>query len=171
MEDFSENFMPEAGDFHREEAMRHFQEAYEKQMKGELQPAIALYQKSLELFPTAEAYTFLGWAYSMQGRYDAAIGECEKAIKMDPDFGNPYNDIGAYLIEKGRLDEAVDWLEKATQAKRYESYCYPYYNLGRIWERKGNWFRAYEAYQNALKDNPEYTLAQKAMARIQGMMN
>ena len=171
MTDFSPNFSPEGDEAHREEAQRHFQEAYEKQMKGELQPAIALYQKSLELFPTAEAYTFLGWAYSMQGRYDAAIMECEKAIKLDPDFGNPYNDIGAYLIEKGKLDEAVDWLEKATQAKRYESYCYPYYNLGRIWERKGNWFRAYEAYQNSLKDNPAYTLAQKAVTRLQGMMN
>ncbi len=163
--------MGEAWNDYQDEAQRFFHEGYDKQMAGQLEEAIGCYKKSIELLPTAEAHTFLGWAYSFQGRYDEAIAECHTAIDLDPDFGNPYNDIGAYLIEKGKLDEAVDWLEKATQARRYESYCYPYYNLGRIWEKKGHWLRAYEAYQNALKDNPQYTLAQKAVARIQGMMN
>ncbi len=168
---FSDPYLSPSDGFSQEEALRLLQEAYEKQMQGELEPAIALYKKSLELFPSAEAFTFLGWAYSMQGRYDAAIEECKKAIEVDPDFGNPYNDIGAYLIEKGKIEDAIEWLEKAVQAKRYESYCYPHYNLGRIWEKKGNWFRAYECYHNALKDNPQYTLAQKAVTRVQGMMN
>lgn len=163
--------MSEADSYYQSEASRYFQEAYEKQSEGELEEAIRLYQKSIELFPTAEAYTFLGWVYSFQGRYDAAIEECHKAIHVDPEFGNPYNDIGAYLIEKGRFDEAIPWLEKATQAKRYESYCFPHYNLGRIWEKKGDWEKALQAYQTALKDNPQYTLAAKALKRIQGMMN
>ena len=51
--------------------------------------------------------------YSFQGRPDDAIAECKIAIAVDPDFGNPYNDIGAYLIELGREEEAVTWLERA----------------------------------------------------------
>jgi hypothetical protein len=35
------------------------------------------------------------------GLTDDAITECHHAIEVDPDFGNPYNDIGAYLIEQG----------------------------------------------------------------------
>ena len=163
--------MGEADSFYRTEAERHFQEAYEKQSQGNLDGAITLYKKSIELFPTAEAYTFLGWAYSFQGRYDDAIEECRKAIKVDPDFGNPYNDIGAYLIEKGRFDDAIPWLEKATQAKRYESYCFPHYNLGRVWEQKGDWEKALQCYENALRDNPQYTLADRALRRLRGMMN
>lgn len=163
--------MGDADSYYKNEALRFFQEGYEKQTQGELDTAINLYKKSIEIYPTAEAYTFLGWAYSFQGRYDDAIGECQKAIAVDPDFGNPYNDIGAYLIEKGRFDEAIPWLEKATKAKRYESYCYPHYNLGRIWEQKGDWERAANCYQSALFDNPHYTLAEKALKRIQGMMN
>ena len=50
-------------------------------------------------YPTAEAYTFLGWTYHFQGRIEDAIAECKRAIEVDPEFGNPYNDIGAYLIE------------------------------------------------------------------------
>ena len=102
------------------QAEKFFHEAYEKHMQGKVDEAIKLYQQSLEKCPTAEAHTFLGWAYSFKGRYDDAIAECKQAIDLDPDFGNPYNDIGAYLIEKGQYDDAVEWLEKAVVAKELE---------------------------------------------------
>src|SRR5437762_8933331 len=96
------------------------QDAYQAQMEGDYDRAVELYQSSLELHPTAEAHTFLGWTYHFQGRIDEAIAECKRAIELDPDFGNPYNDIGAYLIEQNRFDEAIPWLERATEARRYE---------------------------------------------------
>ena len=163
--------MGDADSYYQEEAHRYFSDAYQKQVDGNLDEAIGLYQKSLELFPTAEAHTFLGWAYSFQNKYDEAIEECRKAIALDPEFGNPYNDIGAYLIEKGKIEEAIPWLEKATAAKRYDSYCFPHYNLGRIWEKKGNWVRALDYYDRSLKDNPDYTLARKALARLKAQLN
>ena len=148
-----------------------FQRAYDRQMNGSLEEAVTLYKESLALHPTAEAHTFLGWTYSFLGRLDDAMEECRKAIATDPDFGNPYNDIGAYLIELNRLDEAVPWLEKALQAPRYESPCYPHLNLGRIWERKGEWERAGVEYRKALQANPKYELAARALGRIVGMLN
>lgn len=163
--------MTDQGTQEKEEAIELFKKAYELQMKGALEEAVELYQKSIQLYPTAEAYTFLGWTYSFMGRYDEAIQECYKAIETDPDFGNPYNDIGAYLIEKGRLDEAIPWLEKAACAIRYENYCFPHLNLGRIWERKGQWYKAMEEYQKALQANPNYILAAQALGRIRGMLN
>lgn len=161
----------EKGKDPKEMAIDLFRQAYGLQMKGELDKAAGLYRKSIEVFPTAEAYTFLGWTLSFMGKYDEAIVECRKAIQVDPDFGNPYNDIGAYLIEKGRMDEAIPWLEKATQAKRYESYCFPHYNLGRIWEKKGDWDRAIAYYESAVKSNPDYTLAFRALNRLLGLLN
>jgi Tfp pilus assembly protein PilF len=155
----------------KREAEELFHRAYELQMKGELEQAETHYKRSLELNPTAEAHTFLGWTYSFMGRYDDAIEECKKAIALDPSFGNPYNDIGAYLIETGRLDDAIPWLEKAITSPRYDNYCFPHLNLGRIWERKGLWYKAMEAYQKALEANPKYTLAMKALGRIRGMLN
>ena len=155
----------------KELAFQYFNEAYEQQMKGDLEQAVMLYRKSLELYPTAEAYTFRGWTYSFMGKYDEAIAECHKAIATDPDFGNPYNDIGAYLIELDRYDEAIPWLEKAIHAKRYESYCFPHLNLGRIWEKKGDYFKALTCYENALKMNPDYTLARISLQKLQALMN
>ncbi|MBI4487439.1 MAG: tetratricopeptide repeat protein, partial [Deltaproteobacteria bacterium] len=75
-------------------ALQLFNDAYRCQREGELEEAIRLYQKSIAVYPTAEAHTFLGWTYSFQGHYEEAIEECKKAIALDPDFGNPYNDIG-----------------------------------------------------------------------------
>ena len=155
----------------KDEALEVLQQGYDLQMKGKVEEAASLYRKSIELFPTAEAHTFLGWAYSTQGRHDDAISECKKAIEVDPEFGNPYNDIGSYLIDKGQLDAAIPWLEKAVHAKRYESYCYPHYNLGRIYEHKGDWFRALKSYQDSLESNPDYTLAARAASRIKGLLN
>lgn len=152
-------------------AMEYFQKAYELQMSGELEAAVINYKKSLEIWPTAEAYTFLGWTYSFQGKLEEAIAECKKAIATDPDFGNPYNDIGAYLIDLNRLDEAIPWLEKAIHAKRYEARCYPHYNLGRIWQQKGEFGKAIQCYRSSLKENPDYTLAQETLARLWGKMN
>jgi tetratricopeptide (TPR) repeat protein len=148
-----------------------FRKAYERQMKGEFEEAIKLYTESIDLYPTAEAYTFRGWTYSFMGMLDEAIEDCHRAIAVDPDFGNPYNDIGAYLIEKGQLDDAIEWLEKATHAKRYESPAFPHLNMGRVYEKKREWDKALECYQRALKINPKYDLAQKAFTRLRAMMN
>lgn len=123
--------------------------AYERQMQGDYQTAIQLYQASIAAHPTAEAHTFLGWTYSFLGRYDDAIAECKTAIEVDPDFGNPYNDIGSYLVHLGRIEEAIPWLEKAKQAPRYEPRHFPYLNLGRIYLKLGRVQEATREFEQA----------------------
>lgn len=153
------------------EAAFAFQEAYRLQMAGKLDEAIELYEKSISLRPTAEAHTFLGWTYSFKGDIDRAIAECHRAIAVDPDFGNPYNDIGAYLIERGDPHSAVPWLKKAMTAPRYECYFYPHFNYGRVLEQQGKLLEALEHYQAALDYNHNYTAATKAIRRIQCRVN
>jgi tetratricopeptide (TPR) repeat protein len=143
-----------------------FQEAYEHQMEGELEAAIELYQRSIETCPTAEAHTFLGWTYSFQGKLDEAIEECKKAIAIDPDFGNPYNDIGAYLIEKSQHGEAIPWLKKAAVAKRYENCHFAHYNLGRAYIALELLNKARLEFERALKLQPDYEVAQEALALV-----
>ncbi len=129
------------------EARRLFFTAYVLQLQGDVENAIDQYQRSIKVFPTAEAHTFLGWTYSWMGRYDDAIREAQQAITLDPEYGNPYNDIGVYLKEQGKLDEAIPWLMKATKAKRYASPHYPWMNLGHIWVQKGEWGMALSSYE------------------------
>jgi Tfp pilus assembly protein PilF len=154
-----------------EEAQRYFKMAYTSQMNGDLNEAIELYRKSIELHPTAEAHTFLGWTYSFQGNFEAAIEECKTAIRVDPDFGNPYNDIGAYMIKQGKFEQAIPWLELACTAPRYDAKFYPHYNLGRVHERLGDVLEAIDEYRKAAEIDPEYQPALQAAERLQAWMN
>jgi tetratricopeptide (TPR) repeat protein len=140
-------------------------------MSGDLARAIDLYQRSIAACPTAEAHTFLGWTYSFQGRLEDAIEECQKAIVVDPTFGNPYNDIGAYLIEMGRLDEAIPWLERATRATRYASPHFPRLNLARVYLAREMYSRALEEFQAVVDLRPDHEAAQRAVAAIRRKLN
>jgi tetratricopeptide (TPR) repeat protein len=154
----------------RQEAKEWVGKAYQLHMKGEVERAIALYTKSIEILPTPEAYTFRGWARSFEKDYAAAIEDCHRAIDLDPEFGNPYNDIGAYYLEQDEPDDAIPWLRMALKAKRYESYCFPHFNLGRVYEAKGQLGKALEHFQQALQEDPRYALAVKAVARVKGKL-
>jgi Tfp pilus assembly protein PilF len=155
----------------RAEAQRHFQQAYEAHMQGRLEEAAAHYQRSIALHPTAEAHTFLGWVYSHQGRPDDAITQCKIAIEVDPEFGNPYNDIGAYLIEMGREDEAVEWLERAKRAPRYEPRHYPYFNRARVHVKRHEILEAIRELERALSIEPRYVTARRELHRLRGLLN
>lgn len=154
-----------------EQAEFFFQEGYKHQMSGDLEAAIESYRRSIDLHPTAEAHTFLGWAYSFQGKIEEAIQECEIAIQIDPDFGNPYNDIGVYMIERGEYDEAIPWLLKAMEASRYEPRHYPHINLARVYVRKGKVQEAVAEIRKALVIEPDHTGARRELHRLIGMLN
>jgi tetratricopeptide (TPR) repeat protein len=152
-------------------AFKYFKIAYEHQMKGEFDQAILNYKKSLEIEPSAEAFTFLGWTYSFLGRIEEAIVECHKAIAIDPDFGNPYNDIGAYYLQLGEFEKAIAWLERAMGAKRYDNPEFPHCNLGKAYELKGLWPTAFGHYRKALEIRPDYEPAKSAIQRLEVFLN
>jgi len=123
---------------------------------GEYERAIEAYRASIADRPTAEAHTFLGWSLSYLGRIEEAIAHCKIAIKLDPNFGNPYNDIGVYLLNTGKLEEAVPWLEKAIASKRYCCYQFPHANLGRVLLMQGRVEEAKHSFERALEYDPRY---------------
>ncbi len=133
----------------RDRAEQLLQEALKEQMAKRYEAAVELYHKSITEYPTAEAHTFLGWTYSFQGRLDEAIAECRRAISLDPAFGNPYNDIGSYLMKQGKLEEAIEWLEKAKTAPRYEPRHFPYMNLARLYMALGRFEDASREFSQA----------------------
>jgi Tfp pilus assembly protein PilF len=138
---------------------------------GHLDDAVVLFTRSLRVHPTAEAYTFRGWAYSLAGRLEEAIEECRKAIATDPGFGNPYNDIGCYLMQQGKLDEAVSWLEQAKRAARYEPRHFPYLNLGRLRAARGEYAEAVAEFKGALEFSPGDALALKYLEALKRHVN
>ncbi|HXR34852.1 MAG TPA: tetratricopeptide repeat protein [Candidatus Binataceae bacterium] len=146
-------------------------EGLRAQQAGEMDTAIALYRDSIDLCPTAEAHTYLGWALSYQGKLDEAISNCHQAIAIDPDFGNPYNDIGVYLMQRNQPDEAIPWLEKAKLASRYEPRHYPYINLGHIYAARGELIKAIDEFKGALKLAPGDDRIRGQLAELSAKLN
>ena len=148
-----------------------WRQGYRYQTGGNVDRAIELYRESIELYPTAEAHTFLGWAMSFQGHLAEATEECLRAIEIDAEFGNPYNDIGVYLMQQDKLDESISWLEKAKQAKRYEPRQFPFLNLGRIYIRQGRWWEALREFEGAVRQAPRDVGAAKILHNLRGRLN
>jgi Tfp pilus assembly protein PilF len=158
-------------DAQRERARKLFERALECQQEGDLEGAIQLYQASIAAHPTAEAHTFLGWVYSFGHRYHDAIRECKRAISVDPTFGNPYNDIGSYLVQLGQDDDAVPWFYRAMDAPRYEAPHFPHLNLAKLYERRGDAVRALSELTKADQKMPEVAEIITEIRRLQGRVN
>lgn len=148
-----------------------FEQAHTAQLHGQLSEAVGLYRRSLRLYPTAEAYTFLGWSFSQMGHFEKAIGYCLRAIELDPNLSNPYCDIGAYLVQLNRGHEAMDWLHKACQARRYTHYYCALYNLGQLYECLGDEAHALSSYRLSLEQCPASDLTRQAYHRLLSRTN
>ena len=157
-------------DLLRHEALRLWAEGCRAHARKQFERAIHLYRQSIAVCPTGEAHTWLAWAYSRRGRVEAAIEECHRAIAVDPDFGNPYNDIGAYLVAAGELDEAEPWFALAKASQRYEPRHYPFLNLGRLFLAKGEPGRALEEFRGAVAHHPGDREALAAIGEIRALM-
>jgi Tfp pilus assembly protein PilF len=157
--------------FLRQRALELWNEGVQRHIRNDLDGAVRLYTRSIDICATAEAHTFRGWAYQGMGRLDDAIAECHRAIAVDPTLGNPYNDIGAYLIAKGEFDAAISWLDRAKQAPRYEPRHFPYMNLGRVYAAKGMISRAIAEFEQALELQPGDPVCIEMLARLRAALN
>ena len=94
---------------------------------------------------------------NIKGDPEGALKLCHQAIKLDPEFGNPYNDIGTILVAQKNFNDAIPWFKKAIKAKRYEPRHFPHINLAKIYIEMGESDLALAEYKEALKfdnDNP-----------------
>ena len=155
----------------KREALEQLEKGNQSHLQGDTDTAIDFYMDSIRLFPTADAHTYLGWMFSFQGRTEEAIEECHIAISLDPDFGNPYNDIGVYLIDLDRHDEAIPWLVRAKSARRYDPRHFPYLNLGRVFMHKKEYGKAFAEFRGALQLAPGDLQALGAARELQGLLN
>ena len=129
------------------------------------------FKKSVEIYPTADAYTYLGWMFTYDGLYTEAIDLCFKAIELDPDFGNPYNDIGVYLMRLGKLDSSIEWFIRASKAKRYEPKHFPHLNLAQVYLKQGKLSKAMMHLDKVLSLVPNHEQSMKLKLLLEPIVN
>jgi tetratricopeptide (TPR) repeat protein len=134
---------------------------------GDLDLAASTFQKSIEFQETAEGLTYLGWVLSLRGHFDEAIDLCHRALAIDCEFGNALNDLGSYLIQKNRYEEALPLLEKAKASRGYEPKHFPFINLGRAYSALGRFDDAIREFKEALKIVPGHHEIESVLRQLE----
>ena len=137
----------------------------EKKMYAE---AIREYEATIKIAPdSAGVYSNLGVVYYKTKETDKAILMFEKAVALSKDAsraGALHARLGAMCLEKGLPEKAVLHLEQAVAAGQGDASLYNF--LGVALAGSGQYQRAYAAFSEALKIDPQNAMAKKNLDRL-----
>ncbi|MEU2610388.1 tetratricopeptide repeat protein [Micromonospora sp. NPDC007271] len=80
---------------------------------GEAALAVTWAARGVRAEPSKLGEVWLGYAYRSAGRIREALAALGRAVAHDPDDLAVYADIAGTLADHGRLDEALDWIDRA----------------------------------------------------------
>ncbi|MFW6382290.1 MAG: tetratricopeptide repeat protein [Bacillota bacterium] len=163
-----------------ETAISHFENAYE--LRPDNYKTVVNYSRALykaESYESAydilndfdgevldtQYHNLLGLIHMAEGDAEAAESAYLEAIEYGD---NPYvyNNLGLLLLEEGRYEESVEYLEQAVELEPEEAYIYNNYGLALLNTDAED--EAIEAFEKALEIDPEYEKAENNLDRIQG---
>jgi serine/threonine protein kinase/Tfp pilus assembly protein PilF len=126
--------------------------------KGQLDAAIASYQKAIELNPNyAMAHNNLGIMLKQTGQLDAAIASLKKAIELDPKLAMAHNNLGTALKDSGQVDAAIASFRTAIELD--SKLAEPHINLGIALGDKGQLDAAVASHKTAVEIDPKLAMA------------
>ncbi len=96
----------------------YFELALYHEQKNELDEAIALLNKALELDPNyGYALNQLAYEHSYKNEYDKALEYFRRYASVSPGDANPFDSMGETYFRMGKLDEAIDKFKEALEVK------------------------------------------------------
>jgi serine/threonine protein kinase/tetratricopeptide (TPR) repeat protein len=95
---------------------------YYRNVTGELDKAAQTLQGEIESYPRdARAHVGLGIVYAEQGQHERAAESFRQSLRLAPDNGAPYSDLGDSLLSLQRFDDARQIIREA-QARKLDNY-------------------------------------------------
>ncbi|MFM9267711.1 tetratricopeptide repeat protein [Tychonema sp. BBK16] len=137
-----------------QEAVELYNQGRERYYAGDLEGAIAAFEKALETHPKYHnAWNGLGCSLKDLGRYTEAIAAYEKALEIDPKFHYAWNGLGNALKDLGRYSEAIAAYKTALEIdpKFHDAWN----GLGNTLGDVGRNSEAIAAYEKALEIDPK----------------
>jgi adenylate cyclase len=137
-----------------------------KSPKQSLAKAVELFQKAITLDGTlAEAYSSLGFLYSMTRQYDKGIAIAEKAVALNPNSATAHFFLGKTLFFAGRSQESIPEYKKAIRLNPIPASAYPW-SLGLSYAYTGQYEEAISWCKKAVRQEPNDLLAHIMMTVV-----
>ena len=137
------------------EAKAWFYRGNEQNRKGDLEGALASFDKALEIKPDYhEAWYNRGITLSNLGRLEEAIASYEKALEFNPDDHQALYGRGFIQFYLGRLEEAIASFDQAV--KFQPNYHEAWYKRGNALGNLGRLEEAIASFGKALEFKPNY---------------
>lgn len=132
--------------------------------KGDPDAAIASYDKSIALNPTADAYNHRGIAYYDKGDHDRAISDFTEALRLKPSNADALNNRAWTRFKAGDLDAALQDANRAVAFDGGKAYIWD--TRGHIHEARGARSAAISDYRRALSLDRESTSSSDGLRRL-----
>ena len=131
-----------------------------------VQQAFVEFQHAYELNPrNKEVLYSIGIIYLLD--FDEtlnAIDYFQRAIKIDPDYSEAYNNLGYAHARMGKFDAAIPFYKKALSNLLYATPEKAFVNMGKAYYRLGRCDEAVAAYKDATKRAPDFDLPYMGLA-------
>ena len=102
-------------------------------------------------------HLFKGAVHHNRGQLSKAIGECNKAIEINPEYAPVYNNRGFAYIGKGKYEQAISDFDKAIEID--PEFAMAYNNRGYAYGVKGQYDQAISDSNKAIELNPKLSMA------------
>ncbi len=119
---------------------------------GDVETAIAEYERAVALRPLAEAHSNLAAVLASQRRFDEAFEHYRAALRIKPDYAFAWTSYGASLEDAGRRDEAIAAHRRALAIA--PDLMEAHVNLGSALDAAGQRDEAMREYATAIRLRP-----------------
>ncbi|MBC8031515.1 MAG: tetratricopeptide repeat protein [Pyrinomonadaceae bacterium] len=135
--------------------------------QNRFEDAVRLYNRVIALSATkphtaATAHLKIGNAYMVQRKFGNAVFGFERAIALNPNYAEAYNNLGEALGELKQYPRAIEVFGKASALD--PTLLKAKYNQAVSYDRMRNFRYSEFVFRNLIKSNPAYSLAYDGLA-------
>ncbi len=113
---------------------------------------------------SAQEYYREGIFYTKQNKFEEAIMALEKAVELEPGYGNAYNALGVIYYQQKQYGKAAEQYLLAIESDPNDVKART--NLALTYQKQQAYQKAVEQLQQALAQQPDYAPAQTLMKQI-----